>query len=735
MSKTIIVSNRLPLSLNINNENIEVTPSVGGLATGLKSVHHDGNGIWIGWSGLTENEVSDNLAPQVEKELKKQKCSSVSLTEKEVDGFYYGFSNRTLWPLFHYFSEFTEFHQDQWETYISVNQKFADLVIENLEDGDQVWVHDYQLLLVPQMIREQKPDVKIGFFLHIPFPSYEVFRTLPWREQILNGMMGADLIGFHTYDYVRHFMSSVQRLLNCEMNFNQIQYETRNVKVDSFPMGIDFEKFHHAAQKHNTSKTKSEIQLSLEKHRLIKGDTKLILSIDRLDYTKGIAKRLLAFEYFLEKFPEYQEKVRLVMLAVPSRANVPQYQDLKNEIDQLVGRINGKFSTVNWTPVWYFYRSMPFENLIDLYCSCEIALLTPVRDGMNLVAKEYIACRTDHTGVLILSEMAGASIELNEALIINPNNFEQVANSIKQALEMPDAEQKSRNKVMQDRIARYNVERWATEFMQNLTDVLAVKPTNRALKFNKTIENQLLEDFSSKTKRLLFLDYDGTLSPFTKKPEDAIPTPELFEVLAELHANPKNQLVLITGRDKNTFDSWFGDQPYSLITEHGLWLKSPDQSDWKLLEQVNNSWFEVIYPIMMRFTDNTPGSKIEIKNYSLAWHYRNVDPEYGANRAIELKATIQPIIANHNIEIMEGDKVLEIKASGVNKGKAASRFALDFGPDYILAMGDDWTDEHMFTDLPDDTVSIKVGNKITEAKYRIKDTSHVLDFLRKLAEN
>lgn len=731
MSKTIIVSNRLPLSLQIEDENVTATPSVGGLATGLKSVHSDGNGVWIGWSGLTEEEISPNIQPKVDKALEKQKCRSVSLSNEEIDGYYFGFSNRALWPLFHYFTEYSEFNQEHWEIYKKVNQKFADLVLQHIEDDDMVWVHDYQLLLVPQMIKEVRPEVKVGFFLHIPFPSYEVFRTIPWREEILHGMMGSDLLGFHTYDYQRHFLSSVQRLLGCDLSFNTILYDSRVVKVDSFPMGIDFKKFYNAALDHENLDKKTEVQINLDKHKEVNGDTKFILSIDRLDYTKGIANRLLAYEYFLEKYPEFKGKVKLVMLAVPSRSNVPQYQDLKNEIDQLVGRINGKFSEVSWTPIWYFYRSMPFENLIDLYASCDIALLTPVRDGMNLVAKEYIASRTDNSGVLILSEMTGASKELNEALIINPNNYDQIADTIKQAIEMPLEEQKKRNKVMQGRIKKYNVEHWAYEFLQNLTDTRTIQLEHISAMLTKELEKTLVTDFKSKKKRILFLDYDGTLAPFVKKPEDAKPTQELYDILDALHADPKNNLVLITGRDKETFERWFGNKPYTLITEHGLWQRDPGE-DWRILENVNNSWFEVIYPIIERFTDRTPGSSIEIKNYSMAWHYRAVDPQLGHHKAVELKATIQPIISNHDLEIMEGDKVLEVKVSGVNKGRASSKFILDQKHDYILAMGDDWTDEHMFSELPDETVTIKVGNKKTEAKYRIKGVKQVHAFLKSL---
>ena len=470
MNKTIIVSNRLPVSLKIDNQQLHVETSIGGLATGMKSVHSEGNGIWIGWSGLTEEQLDDQLKEEVDKALKKEKCITVSLNENDVENFYYGFSNRTLWPMFHYFMEYTEFELEHWNSYKEVNQKFADAVLKYANDGDTIWVHDYQLMLVPQMIRDKKPNLTIGFFLHIPYPSYEIFRTFPWREELLAGILGADLIGFHTYDYVRHFLSSVKRITGLETKFNDVLYNGRIVKVDSFPMGIDYDRFHEAALEHKTrpEDKKSDLMRKLEEHSQSVTDNKLILSIDRMDYTKGIPNRIRAFEYFLNKYPEYKERVRLVMLAVPSRSNVPQYQKLKSETDELVGRINGQFATVNWTPIWYFYRSMPFEDLIDLYASSDVALITPIRDGMNLVAKEYIASRANHDGVLVLSEMAGAAKEMHEALLINPNNFEQIADTLKQALEMSDDEQHTRIKELKKRISRYNVEKWAEEFMKAL---------------------------------------------------------------------------------------------------------------------------------------------------------------------------------------------------------------------------------------------------------------------------
>jgi len=732
MSKTIIISNRLPLQISISEEHLEVSPSVGGLATGLKSFHKDGDSIWIGWPGLKEEEIPENLKDKIQSKVKEENCIAVHLNSQEIDGFYYGFSNRTIWPLFHYFMEYTESLDSYWQTYKAVNQKYTNEILKHYKKGDIIWVHDYQLLLVPNMIREQAPDAIIGFFNHIPFPSYEVFRTLPWRDEVLKGMLGADLIGFHTYDYERHFLSSVSRILRHQVDFNQITLPERIVKVDSFPMGIDYKKFEQAALDHfeSTSSEKSELQKRLDHHLKSTPDAKLILSIDRLDYTKGIAHRLRAYEYFLDNNPEYIEKVRLVMLAVPSRSNVPQYRRLKREIDELVGRINGKFSTVSWTPIWYFYRSVPFENLIDLYTTCKIALLTPIRDGMNLVAKEYIATRTDHTGVLILSEMAGAAHEMNEALIINPNNFEQVSNALKNAFEMPREEQIERNKMLQKRLRRYSVEKWAGDFMKSLKAAQDTSQPFQSKKINNKISKEIAAQFKSASRRILFIDYDGTLVNFTDKPENAKPDETLKQLIDKLNSLENTDVILISGRDKDTLGSWWKEIPVELISEHGVWNRKVN-GEWELSENVKNDWMPVVRPVIENFVDRTPGTFIEEKNYSLAWHYRKADPELGDIRANELSTTLKELISNHGLSVLEGNKVLEIKSSGVNKGKASTKKLVGKNYDFIFAIGDDWTDEFMFEDLPENSITVKVGIKKTSARYYVDNTSKVHSLLQK----
>ncbi len=731
MQKIHIVSNRLPFSIKEEGDKVSLKASVGGLATGMKSIYKEYGGTWIGWTGLDSDNVEPEKQEAVDLLLKEEKCASVHLNTEEIQLFYEGFSNMTIWPLFHYFTQFADFNNEGWEAYKAVNQKFADAAIETMDDGDSVWVHDYQLLLVPEMIKSKRPNVTVGFFLHIPFPSYEVFRILPWRKEIIQGMLGADLIGFHTYDYERHFFSCVRRLFGYEISFNQIHIEERIIIADSFPMGIDYNKFMTSAQEVGMKSIteKSELHKELDKYFLASPDRKLILSIDRLDYTKGIPNRLKAFGRFLEKYPEFRQKVTLIMLAVPSRDQVDQYQQLKKEVDELVGQINGAYGTINYAPIWYFYRSMPFTSLIELYSSCDVALITPVRDGMNLVAKEYVASRLNNTGVLILSEMAGVAKEMGEALIINPVDEEEMADSINQALIMPLDEQRSRIAFMKERIKRYDVFKWASEFVKTMKKAESVQSDFLAKRITPQLADKMIGAYSEAKKRAIFLDYDGTLAHFKKNPQDANPDEELHNIIKNLTKNANNTVTIISGRDRDTLGKWFAGHHVNLICEHGVWLKKVD-GDWEMLTTVNNNWMPNVRPIMESFVDRTPGSFIEEKNYSLVWHFRKSEPEQGELRANELKDELNTHLSNHNLEIMEGNKVIEVKSGGINKGVAALQFLNNEPYDFIMAIGDDWTDEFMFRELPEDSYTIKVGMKHTKAAFKVESVDAVRNLLK-----
>ncbi len=740
MKKLHIVSNRLPFSIVSEGDKFLLEPSVGGLATGMKSVYKDFEGRWIGWPGIPSDSYTSEQYNEIEGMLSKERCDTVPLTSDEVHTFYEGFCNRTIWPLFHYFPQYVDYTPEFWDSYVKVNQKFADKTLEVVGEDDFVWVHDYQLMLVPGMIKAKRPGITIGFFLHIPFPSYEIFRILPWRNELLKGLLGADLIGFHTYDYERHFLSSVRRLFGYEISFNQIFIEERIILADAFPMGIDYDKFHNTALNiiSKPLQDKSPLHQELEKYFLASPDRKLILSIDRLDYSKGIPNRLRAFERFLERYPEYHTKVTLVMLAVPSRDSVPEYQMLRREVDELVGRINGLYGSVNYAPVWYFYRSMPFENLVELYSMSDVALLTPVRDGMNLVAKEYVASRTNQTGVMIISEMTGVVKEMGEFIVINPNNEDEVADSLKQALEMPVEEQQASMAVVQKRLKRYDVFKWAEQFVTSLKRVVQLQSDFLAKKITPSLSKSLLEDFSKAKSRAIFLDYDGTLTHFKKATRtdepNAAPDTPLHEILEALTSDERNEVVLISGRDKETLSKWFSNSDVNLISEHGVWMRQRGE-EWQMLTNATNSWMPMVRPVLDSFVVRTPGTYLEEKNYSLVWHYEKAEADLGELRANELKDELTTLVANHNLEIMEGNKVVEIKTGGINKGVAANRFLLNKYFDYIMAMGDDWTDEYLFRELPPEAVTIKVGIKHTSANYKLETVEAVRNFLRVMSEN
>ena len=732
MAKNIIVSNRLPIQITKVENSYKFIATTGGLATGLKSVHEHEHSLWVGWPGIGIDEIENDAWVSLEKSLVKNSYAPVSLSKKEVDNFYYGLANKCLWPLFHYFIEFSIFNESHWQSYVDVNQKFANRVLKNIETGDTVWIHDYQLLLCPQMIRDVRPDVHIGFFLHIPFPSFEIFRIFPWREKLLKGMLGADLIGFHTFDYERHFLSSVKRILRLDVDFNRVVNGLREVVVNTFPMGIDYDKFHNAATTHFQQKNreKSELKKQLELHK--KGDEsgKLILSIDRLDYTKGVVNRIKAFDLFLTKYPEYQEKVRLVMLTVPSRSDVPEYMRLKKETDELVGRINGKYATVNWTPIWYYYRAMDFDDLIDLYMTSDIAMITPVRDGMNLVAKEFVATRVSGDGVLILSEMAGASKELFEAVLVNPFDRNAMADALKHAITMPLEEQKRRNVEMQKRLRRYSVEYWAKEFMQALQLHSESKANANTPKVDSKSQHHIVDAFQNAERKAIVLDYDGTLVSFHENPEAAIPDQNLVELLQSLCHQPNTDIAIISGRDQAFIDKWFGDLPLRLVAEHGHYVR-PKEKKWSASTRGDKQWMDDIKPIFESFMDRTPGTFIEEKYNSLVWHYRKTDPELAAGRVVELKTVLSSLISDQ-LSMMDMDKALEVIDRQIDKGTAAAEMIGQHPYDFILCIGDDVTDENMFSALPDDAFTIKVGKNPTIASYSIAGVSKVKELLSAL---
>jgi len=720
MGRLLIISNRLPVSVTKRASKLNFQPSVGGLATGLDSFRDSHQSQWIGWPGIAKDKISGEQKKQIVKSMKEHNCHSVFLSAKDVRNFYHGFCNKTIWPLFHYFPLYTAYEEQYWQDYRNVNKAFCEMVIKIAKPGDYIWVHDYQLMLLPQLVREKQPNAQIGFFLHIPFPSFELFRLLPWRKEILKGLLGADLIGFHTYDYVRHFLSSTARIVGTEHSMGALAIGDRIVKTDAFPMGIDYDRYSTAVEDPTVKKRLSTIRKKV-------GDRKIIISIDRLDYTKGIIQRIEAFDLFLAQNPEYKEKVTLILVAVPSRTHVEDYAELRRQIEGLVGRINGEHGVLGWVPVWYLYRFLPFERIAALYNAADVALVTPLRDGMNLIAKEFVATKTDGKGVLILSEMAGAASELGEAIAVNAHNKQEIIDAIKEALEMSVEEQAERNRLMQSRLCRYTVTRWANDFLEALSDVKKIQVELTARRLSQPIRERLVAEYEKSSKRLFLLDYDGTLVGFADRPEKAGPDEKLWSLLQSLALELRNEVVIISGRDKETLSFWLGNTETSLIAEHGAWIKAKD-SDWQVIEPLRNDWKDTIRPILELYADRTPASSVEEKDFSLVWHYRKADSELASLRLKELRDAVLNLTENLDVGVFEGSKILEVKNIGISKGGAAERWLAKGKWDFILAAGDDYTDENMFSILPEAAYSIKVGYGISKARFNL-DSEYELRLL------
>lgn len=719
--KTIIIANRLPVKIERNGDEFDIVRSEGGLATGLGSLDTDSDIYWVGWPGIFTDDKDEKK--EITKKLHAMNFHPIFLNEDQIENYYEGYSNSTIWPLCHYFFSFIEYRADYWEAYQEVNTLFCSEALQFIEENDIVWVQDYQLMLLPKKIRDKKPNANIGYFHHIPFPSYELFRVLPEREEILEGLLGADLIGFHTHDYMRHFISAIYRVLNLNCNLDEVSLDNRIVHIDAFPMGINYEQYHNAP---NLPEVK-------EKSKLLKdslGDREILLSVDRLDYSKGILHRLNGFEQFLENNPQYHDKVSLAMIVVPSRDTVDIYAELKAQIDQLIGDINGKYSKLGWNPIYYYYQSFSFEELIAMYDIAQIALVTPLRDGMNLVAKEYLATKCNKPGVLILSEMAGAAIELPDAIIINPNDTDQIEKAILQALNMPEKEKKERLDKMQKRISRQDVKKWAKDFVVELLDI---KTRNREILqkvVGKRQMDQIKKAYDDAESRLILLDYDGTLSPFVKKPEDAVPSSKVIELLKRMNADSKNKVVINSGRNHQILDKWFKGLDLDFAAEHGMFYKENNKWHKNIPEKI--IWDEEILNIIQHAIDKTPRSFMEQKEASLVWHYRNVDVWLAELRSQQLVNALIGPCSRLNLQIVPGNKVVEIKPPEFTKGSEVLRRMDKKNYDFVLAIGDDTTDEDMFRVLPPEGVSVKVGNFSQAAKYRIPLQSSVVPFLTNL---
>ncbi len=717
-TKLIILSNRLPVTVAET-----ITKSSGGLVAALEGLSSEQFDLkWIGWPGSVIPE--EDMARVERLLIDEQGCIPIFLSEAEATGHYEGFSNSSVWPILHYMPNYMRYDPAWWEYYRDANQRFADKVLELARPGDLVWVHDYQLMLVPEMLNRAMPELKIGYFLHTPFPSFETFRCHPKRNELVAGMLGADLIGFHTFGYLRHFRSTVLRLLGIESEIAQIRTQTGHaVALGVFPIGINGPKF-------EATLGSPEFRQRVAEMRAADGDKRIILSVERMDYTKGILHRIEAIERFLEEL-ENRDAVKFIFVSVPSREGVEEYQELRAEVEARIGRINGTYATLRSSPIRFIHGSVDFIDLCALYACSDVGLVTPLIDGMNLVAKEYIACQREHAGVLILSEFAGAAGELFNAMLVNPYDAQGVAGALRDALALSPEEKLARNRPMRERIMKYDARHWARSFIDQLREgreEAATMDTSRIGELSEELRAVLNSD-----KRIaLFLDYDGTLREIVRDPSAAKPNEGVRALLDTLRDRPNLDVALISGRSSADLEAWLGEYPFTLIAEHGSSLRRAETGAWEQLDAgVDYGWKDEMLGILRLYEQTTPGSFVEEKKTSLVWHYRNTDPEFGAWKAHQLAVELEALMANEPVEIRHGRKIIEASAATISKGAAVRRLLREKSYDLTLCAGDDQTDESMFELNVPNLVSIKVGSHPSRAKYRLHDPAEFREFLQR----
>lgn len=726
MAQVIIVSNRLPVSVKKDKGKLVFSSSVGGLATGLSSyvTKHKGN-VWVGWPGIASDELSETDKQVITEKLKKKGYMAVFLSQKQIDNFYNGYSNSILWPQFHGLPLRNVNHTTEdkwWSTYQSVNESFSEIIGDLITPKSQVWVHDYQLLLLPQMLRRLNRSGLLGFFLHIPFPSTKNFYQLKYAEPLLRGMLGADLIGFHTTSYVQNFLNNIRRADLGDINEHQISLGERKVRVAVFPMGIDYQKFADSGKQ-------KEVQLLTESYKAKYKKLKIIASVDRLDPSKGLVERLKSYRLFLRNNPRQIGKVIFIMVAAPSRSDIPEYQNLGKQLDKLAEEINKEFSTSTWKPLEYINNLIPFENVTALFQIADVGFITPLRDGMNLAAKEFVASNQGR-GVLILSQTAGAADELKDALLVDPKNAESLVKALEKALSMRRRELKRRLKRMRRHLSTNTVQFWAKSFVDTLQQPLPGTPhITRTL--NSRLETRMLKEYQVSSPRLLLLDYDGSLVPFKDDFASSKPPKSLISLLKKIAADRNNDIVVISGRNSHDLDKWFSDIPINLVAEHGAVIKKVGQQ-WRTLIKEDAGWKKLLLPTLEKYATLTPGAQVEIKPHSLVWHYRAASSFYSQKYVVILKRSLKPILKKYGLEILSGNKVLEIKNPKINKGEAA-QFWLNKSYDFIMSIGDDATDEELFGVLPIHAHSIKVGHGLTKAQYRLRSYQEVISLLNKIS--
>lgn len=719
MQTLVNVSNRLPVTVGKT-----IRQASGGLTAALEGLSSDAFRLkWVGWPGapVSAAERREEIAHFL---MEAYNYVPVYLTRSEVNGHYHGFANSSLWPILHYMPNYMHYEERWWETYLEVNRRFAECILENTDEEAIIWVHDYQLMVLPRLLRRARPRQRIGFFLHTPFPSYEIFRCHPKRVELVEGLLGADLVGFHTYGYLRHFRSTVLRLLGVESHAAAVAHDMGHTHLGVYPIGINAPKFEAELASPRSARARQQIRKNFAGRRIV-------LSVERLDYTKGIPNRLDAIDRFLSSYPDLDRLV-FIFVSVPSRESVPEYQQLRELVQRQVGEINGRYATMANSPIHFIYNPIKFEELAALYSLADVCLVTPLIDGMNLVAKEYVTCQDEQPGVLVLSEFAGAAEELFNALTVNPYDLGQVAAALQRALDMPEDERRQRMRQMRARVTSFDAQHWAKSFCDDL-----VQHEERAdsLDMSAETESVILDRFRRERRIAFFLDYDGSLREFESEPHQASPDGEILELVNRIQSVPGVDLYIISGRDASQLEMWFGSFAVTLVAEHGYLFHRPGAQEWETLNaSADFSWKPRVLEVLRDYEGETPGSFVEEKGSALVWHYRKSDPEFGSWKAHALAGELYEMLSNLPVEIHHGKKIVEVSSIYVNKGAAMERFMREGQYDLGFCAGDDQTDETMFRLQRDDALSVKIGEGATQARYRARDPRRFRALLRRILD-
>uniref|UniRef100_A0A1D1YP89 alpha,alpha-trehalose-phosphate synthase (UDP-forming) n=1 Tax=Anthurium amnicola TaxID=1678845 RepID=A0A1D1YP89_9ARAE len=782
--RMIVVGNQLPIRAHrrVDGEGWNFSWDEDSLLLQLKDgLGEDTEVIYI---GCLKEEIDPGDQDDVSQTLLETfKCVPTFLSPDLFTKFYHGFCKQHLWPLFHYMLPLSQdlggrFDRSLWQAYVSVNKIFADKVMEVISpDDDFVWVHDYHLMVLPTFLRKRFNRVKLGFFLHSPFPSSEIYRTLPVRDELLRALLNSDLIGFHTFDYARHFLSCCSRMLGLSYQSKRgyvgLEYYGRTVSIKILPVGIHMGQLQSVLNFPETETTVAELKDQFK-------DRIVLLGVDDMDIFKGISLKLLAMEQLLLQHPDWRGKVILVQIANPARGRGRDVQEVQHETYSIVARINEAFGKPGYKPVVLIDRPLQFYERIAYYVVAECCLVTAVRDGMNLIPYEYIISRQGNEklddvlqlnptvpkkSMLVVSEFIGCSPSLSGAIRVNPWNIDAVSEAMDSALVMPEPEKQLRHEKHYRYVSTHDVGYWARSFLQDLERtcrdhmrrrcwgigfglgfrVIALDPN-----FRKLAVEHIVSAYKRTRNRAILLDYDGTMT--SQMSINKMPTPEIIGILNSLCSDPKNVVFLVSGRDKETLSQWFSScENLGIAAEHGYFLREKHDRDWEAcVPVIDFDWKLIAEPVMKLYTETTDGSTIEAKESALVWHYQYADPDFGSCQAKELLDHLESVLSNEPVSVKSGQHIVEVKPQGVTKGLVAEKLLSTMRnkgmlSDFVLCIGDDRSDEDMFEVITSamsgpslspvaDVFACTVGQKPSKAKYYLEDTTEIVRMLQALAD-